>query len=237
MECITCKQNHSSLFCPYCGEDSTIERLSFKSIIASSIHSLTNLDKGFLYNLKGLTLFPKQLITNYIGGQRKFVLNPFLYLVISMSLYILANHFIPQTRVWGNDRNTTEPYTKGFEKGVEIGLIARAFLKDYFKYFWFLSVPLLSFATSTLFKKYNFTEHLVINSFIIGHATLAVSILYIIVNVPIIANPILYIGLITLLSLVFGLRKLTVLKSFLSVLLMFIQVMILLFMIGYFLAE
>lgn len=165
MNCITCKHEHEENFCPNCGEKAMVSRIEFSSIVSGAISSLTNMNNGFLYNIKHLTIAPKKTITQYIAGKRKGVYNPIAYVIISIALYLfvysIVNKFTPFVAA---KSDVVERDTAAYQAGQVFG--------GYFKYYWFLSVIFLSLSTKLLFRKYNFFEHLSINSFIVGHATL-----------------------------------------------------------------
>ncbi len=59
MICIACENEHQENFCPNCGERAGIPKITFKSMFVEAFKTVTNMDKGFLLNLKYLTLHPK----------------------------------------------------------------------------------------------------------------------------------------------------------------------------------
>ena len=74
MKCISCELNHNEQYCPNCGERNGVERITISTILGSTFSTITNMDKGFLFNLKSLFLKPRKITTDYISGKRKGIL-------------------------------------------------------------------------------------------------------------------------------------------------------------------
>ncbi len=89
MICISCHTEHNENFCPNCGERAGVKKISFRSTMEDAFASLTDMDKGFLFNIKALAINPQKLITVYLMGKRKGILNPISFLIISISLYLV----------------------------------------------------------------------------------------------------------------------------------------------------
>ena len=119
-----------------------------------------------------------------------------------------------------------------FKAGEEVGYL----IKTNLKYFWILTVFWLSTATKLVFGKYNLAEHLTVNAFILGYATLLGLLGLTIFKWPLLANPIIYGIIIITLYRVFENRndKLgTGVQAFSAVILLFVQLFILLMGIGF----
>lgn len=221
MVCINCESEHNSNFCPNCGERAQVSKITIKSIINEGFATLTNMDKGFLYNVKQLTLNPAQLVKDYINGKRRNILNPISFLIISVSLYLIVDSMIPREA-------QTEATRSGFyDAGRRIG----GFIKNYFKYYWILSVVWLSTSTFLVFRRYNFAEHLAINSFIVAQATLIGIITALLFNLPLLVNGIVYCVLLAMIYFIFKTKDKrieTIFNAIVVLLLYFIQLLVLL---------
>jgi len=222
MICISCKKEHNVNFCPSCGEKSDIKKITFMSIIENAISTITNMDKGFLYNLKSLTINPKEISIEYIQGKRRGILNPISFLILSVTLYLFIENFlkIPEIKT---QRELPEFY---------IGKVAYAvgrYVHVYFKYFWIFSIFPLAFSTKLIFRKYNLIEHLAINSFILGQATIVGIICFTIMKLDMVVNPFVYLSILWLIYKIFINRKdkFEILLMSFAVLLLFIIQLIL----------
>lgn len=162
MICINCQHEHEEKCCPMCGEPAETPKITFKTISSELLATVAYMDKGFLYNVKQLLLHPQKLVQDYLRGKRKTIFNPATFLLIAVSLYLIVDSLIPSTGISTEERRA----------GYSLGYLAGQFIRNYFKYFWILSILWLSTSTWLVFRRYNFAEHLVISSFIIGQGTL-----------------------------------------------------------------
>lgn len=155
------------------------------------------MDRGILYNVKNLFLRPQEFITEYILGKRRGVLNPISFLVISISLYLIIESMLRIPK--GVTESQVIP--KGdFQK---VGFAAGKNIAIYFKYFWILSIIPLSVSTKLIFRRFNFAEHLAINSFILGQASLLGLISFLIARTELPVNPLVYLLILWLVYKVF----------------------------------
>jgi len=229
MICISCKNEHSSEFCPNCGEKSTTRKITFTSIIEDTFSTIANMDRGVLYNVKNLFISPQSFTSDYIHGKRKGVLNPISFLIISITIYLIIESIL---RV---PSGNTEAQALPESKLQKVGFAAGKYIALYFKYFWILCIIPLSISTRSIFRKYNFAEHLAINSFILGQATLIGLISYLIIKIELPVNPLVYLIILWLVYRVFLKDKEkyeTLLMSFGTLLLFILQLCIIIIGIG-----
>jgi len=175
MSCINCNQDFESVFCPICGEKKEIPRITFGSTISSIYAGFLDMDKGFLYNLKNLTIAPKDTILQYINGKRKYILNPVSYAIITISIYLLLDSLLPR----GSRPKVSKVDVFGAQ---EMGQKLGYFIRDKMKFLWLTLALYLAFFTKLFFRKYNFFEHIAINSFILGHTTIIAILIRLIYN-------------------------------------------------------
>jgi len=225
MICINCKHEHHSNFCPNCGEKSAVPRITFSSIFSNGLSTITNMNKGFLFNVKHLCLNPQGIVNDFIRGKRKNIFNPISFLIITITVYLIIDAVIVvKVKVSSVD---SKVYAAGYEAG--------KFVKLYFKYFWILSIIWLSVSTKIVFQKYNYAEHLAINSFVMGQATLIGLISFVITKEGLLFNPLVYISVVWLTYEIFKPKKRdvgTFLRSLGSTALFFIQLLIIVVLIG-----
>ena len=192
MHCITCNHEHEENYCPNCGEKNGVKKISLSSIFEDAFSTITNMDKGFLFNIKNLIVNPKKITLDYLQGKRRGILNPMSYLIISVTIYLIVLSIFKVPKELVEARESYNPTMQKF--GNEVGL----FLRTNIKYFWILSIIPLGLALKIAYRKYNYVEHLAISSFIIGQATLGGIISYMIFKFPLIFDPFVY-GIIALL--------------------------------------
>ncbi len=198
MICISCNNEHEEKFCPNCGEKNGVKKITLPSIMEDTFISVTDMDKGFLYNLKSLVLNPKRITSDYINGKRKGILNPVSFLILSITFYIVMITFFKMPRPLG-DKEVILGTTYG-----KFGYVIGKFITTNLKFFWILSIIPLATSIQLIFKKYNLIENLAISSFIMGLAILASGIGYLFFRIPIIFDPVLYLVIMWLVYKVFN---------------------------------
>lgn len=227
--CISCDYEHPERYCPNCGEISNLRKITFKAVFVEAFSTFTNMDKGFLYNLRGLTFNPQSFIQSYLSGKRKGVFNPVSYLIISISLYLIFENVFPigDPKMPSDAMQDTIIFKIGFEAG--------KIITQYFKFFWVISVFFLAAPTALMYRKRNYAEHVTIASFLIGHATLLVAFLTPLLKLPLIFNYVLY-AFILILHFRFYLNQDdkvgSLIISFLVVLIFFVELFLLTIFLG-----
>lgn len=165
-------------FCPDCGGKIIRNRLTFKNLMHDFAERYFNVDNTFLKTFWHLFSKPEVVIGGYIEGIRRKYLNPISYLAISIVLsgilyYFLRNIF----EIDLNDPRITEQYAK---MGVDLNMNK---ILDYQAIMTYINLPISAVITTLIFigkKKFNYTEHLVINAYIIAHY----SIVAFIISIP-----------------------------------------------------
>lgn len=226
MTCISCAHEHDQKFCPNCGEQAAVGRITFPSIAADFFSTLTNMDKGLLFNLKYLTINPHYLITSYIRGKRKGIFNPFSFLILSISIFLIADSLVDFSS--GPDGPDSPAYSIGYKAGT--------FLRVYFKYVWIFTIGCLGISTKLFFGQYNLAEHVTIGAFFIGQATLAGLIGFFALKAPVLLfNPVVYLAMFWMVYNVFGKGKdqwEALLQTAGVILFFFLQLFLVLILIG-----
>lgn len=230
MNCISCKTQHQGNFCPNCGERAGIPKITFQSIITAAFSTITNMDKGFLLNLKYLTLNPKHLVASYLRGRRKGIYNPIAFLILAITIYLVIDSLIhiPSAKV---EINNSDNNPKIKEASLEAG----RFLHANLKFFWILSIFWFGIATKLMFGKYNFAEHLAISSFVIGYATLFGLVGQLLFGWILIFNPFIYLIILVMIYRIFENKRDkfgSSVQAVLATLLFFIQLFLVTFLIG-----
>ena len=225
MVCINCRNEHNYKFCPDCGEKSELQKITFSSLLNDGFTSITNMDQGFLFNIKNLIINPNKIVNDYINGKRKHIFNPVSFLIITITIYLIGESLFQNSVVKKNINSKI--YAIGYETGI--------FIFHYIKYFWILSIIWLSLASKAIFSERNYAEHLAINSFVLGQSTLFGLFGYAIFRVPLIFNPFIYILITWMTYQIFKTEDNemnTLFKSVASTFLFFIQLILITLLIG-----
>ena len=229
MNCISCNFEHNEKYCPNCGEKKETKKITLTSVIEDTFSSITNMDKGFLFNIKTLIVNPQKITIDYILGKRKGILNPISFLIFSITIYLIVITFfkIPKELVEENNLTKTGLRKVSYDLGY--------FIRANIKYFWIFTIIPLAASLKLIFKKYNYLEYLAVSSFIIGQATLIGIISFLAFRFPLIFDPTVYFVILWLIYKIFknnNAKLESVLLSLTILILFIIQLIITLGIIG-----
>ena len=163
-------------FCSNCGAKKITKRITFKNLISEISEVYLNMDNTFIKTVRDLTIKPHMVIDGYINGVRKKHLNLASYLLLSITfsaiLSFISEHLFHIQSEPDKHENTNEIIKFFFE-----------ITERYPTLGYFVLIPFYSLISKFVFrkyKKYNFTELIVINSYFIAHLTILTFIPYII---------------------------------------------------------
>ncbi len=170
MESITCRNcgtEHQAKFCPECGQKPYFERFNLKQSSAWLFHEVFNLNKGFFYTTKELVLRPKDLMEKFLNRATVLYYHPFRFIFVWASIASIIT-------VFSGVYDQVDAFEElGFQFEGEQQEFMESyleFIKKYMTFIVMLGIPFLSISTLLFYKskKYNYTEHLIINSFTYG---------------------------------------------------------------------
>ena len=193
MQCLNCGQTTNGNFCHQCGQKTSVEKLVLKKEVKNFLTSITNFDRGIYKNIIGLTLQPRLTIQNYLEGKRKYVLNPLTYAFMMLTILVLIDQNFSDKDILNiakRDIEIDDSNTSPFAVGADTGRL----MSNYFKYLWFLLIPVLAFWNWLFESKKSYAEHVAINAFVLGHAALITICCFAFYKMPIIFNGILYLA-------------------------------------------
>ncbi len=170
--CKNCNQTFEGNFCNNCGQTANTHEINFKGILHELQHSVLHIDKGILYTTKELFRRPGHTIRDYLNGQRVKHFKPFAYVLILSTIYTIASQFL-------NNSIPLESFLSGVADGADskpvliVGIIK--WIKTHYAYTTLFTLPFISLASYLSFikAKYNYFQHLILNSFIAGQQTVA----------------------------------------------------------------
>lgn len=171
-------------FCHHCGAKVVTERAHTLELIKGFFLITFNWDNSYIKTFRDLFSKPQVVIEAYISGVRKKYVPPIVFLAVMTAFgTLLYNAYSDEyINISSNlndaifeiaeTYNKTNSETKIFDKeklNQDSRETQRQFLK-YFNVFTFLSIPLSAFMSFLVFgwKKFNFAEHVIINSYLQG---------------------------------------------------------------------
>lgn len=197
MNCRNCSYliSENSGYCQSCGAKVIRERITFKGLKSDFFSNVLGLDNLFIRTLIGIITSPDKVIAEYISGTRKKFMNPFAFLVIGTAVATFVFNFFSEKYIElmlsaqneamyetlfsitnpDLDKETAvyqEQFIEYKQEQYEINKATQNFMLKYFNFIAFLLIPFYALLSFLVFgkKKYNYGEHLVINSYLLGLA-------------------------------------------------------------------
>jgi len=178
MNCKNCNTSLSKLinYCPLCGAKIVKKRLTLKNLFVDFSEQFLNIDNKFLKTFIHLFTKPDIVIVGFIKGTRKKYINVIQYLAISLTLLgiqlFILNKISPDffESVLSDSQGYFAMYPE--DKRVEMEKFMASyytFINEYQSFIYVIGIPFTALATWLTFikeKLFNFTEHIVINTYI-----------------------------------------------------------------------
>lgn len=159
--CLNCNNIVEDKYCGKCGQSIDVSQISIKHVIQELQYGLLHVNKGIFYTAKELIFRPGATVKNYLDGKRVKYTKSFIFLIIIGVIYSLIFHFFhyfPMEEM--NNQNSPIldyiPLYKWYSQNYSLVLLSL--------------IPFYSLSTFWLFSKkgYNYTEHLVLFSYLTG---------------------------------------------------------------------
>ena len=195
MNCKNCNSSlvNSDAYCSICGAK-VVNRISLKSLIAELVENVFGWDNKYFVTVKGLITKPGEVLFSYLDGTRKRYMNPLGFLLINLTVVIfIFNILSDQFRRISNKSSEDQIsfYAENFgsiykEESTqnmirEYTTRTQNFYLNYLNIVVALILPFYAFLSWLIFKKpYNYGEHLVINSYLLGLSFIFTSLFFII---------------------------------------------------------
>lgn len=163
--CKNCTHQFEGNFCNSCGQSAHTHEINLHFVVHEIQHGLIHVDRGFFYTLKELFIRPGNAIREYIEGKRVEHFKPLAFLLITTTVYAFLSHIL-------EDRTFIESAMMGFKsvpdnKNSTTPYVVIDWIIAHYAYTNLLIIPVSSLASYLAFIKsrYNYFQHLVLNSF------------------------------------------------------------------------
>ncbi|NRB84467.1 MAG: DUF3667 domain-containing protein [Winogradskyella sp.] len=182
MKCKNCGSAVYDKFCPHCGQRTSVSSISFKTLKDEFQNNIFQINRGFVFTIKELTLRPGHAIRDFINGKRKPFYKPLSFLLVTTTVYIFISYLLDVDSFLTNFLND---FKEGFDNAKtesrefelsNTGIID--WLKTNQTYLVFAFVPIFSLASFIVFfkAKYNYYEHLVLQLYITGQQFIIITV-------------------------------------------------------------
>lgn len=209
MTCKNCNSpiNNAIKFCPNCGAEVVTQRITFKKLWKDFFYTVFGWDNKYGFTLKKLVTQPHIVLTEYLDGTRKKYVRPFTFLMIGTAISMLVfNQFSDEYMDFSRqmsekqseiideqllDKHLESSMNKWTEeelKAIELKKAEGLEMKDdiqrnvlkYLNFLSFIFLPLYALISLLVYgKRYNYGEHLIINSYLQGTLFISGTLLFI----------------------------------------------------------
>lgn len=157
--CNVCNIPLAHNFCPTCGQKLKKEETTIRSIFSDFFQNLFSLDKSVFISIFRLVTDPKNIITNYWSGYRRYYPSPGKFLVYAITIAAIHLTFI-------NDDLLGLTFDLGEVKGQFI--------------FWLFFFPIMTLASFLAFfkQKLNFAKHVISIAYISSSFYIIITIIH-----------------------------------------------------------
>lgn len=163
MECKNCNNTllNADGFCSKCGARIIGSRLTFRFFFKEFLDRVLSWDNKFFKTFRHLFTKPEVVITCYVSGVRKRYLEPFGYLLISITLsgitiFLMRDSTLDALSGFNTSQN--EVFTEQYKNMMN-------FIYDYNAFVTALIIPLYALISWIVFynkKMFNYVEHIII---------------------------------------------------------------------------
>ncbi|WP_345953246.1 DUF3667 domain-containing protein [Mucilaginibacter sp. PAMB04168] len=155
--CLNCGNPVTEKFCGNCGQSAHTHRYSFKHFIEHDfIHGVWHVDKGFFYTIAQLFTNPGHSVRGFVMGRRANYFNFVTLILLVTGISTLLSHYT-HFKVSDIMSETSKQSITEFERVVnehpKLTLLVMIPISSFFSFIWFRKA------------KFNYSEHLVLNSY------------------------------------------------------------------------
>jgi len=178
MKCKNCDHIVEGNYCTFCGQSIRVDKVTFPNLLSELSESVFQVNRGLLFTIKELFIRPGKNIREYLNGKRKNHFKPIAYALALSTIYFLLsqiiggetflNDLLEGAAQAGKDNKTTSPV-----------IIAFTWFADNYAITMLLLLPLFALASYLAFEGsgFNYLEHFVLNSYIIGQQAIIYAII------------------------------------------------------------
>lgn len=166
--CQNCNTALQGKYCSNCGQSSETHKIDVHYLWHDIQHGLLHLDKGILFTTKELFTRPGHSIREFLEGKRVKHFKPISLVLVLAGIYGLLSHFFkidmfPNYIVVSGSAERVNHI-------IEVIKNMSEWTGQHYSILALMQIPIFTIGTYLCFRKseYNFVEHLIINTFLVG---------------------------------------------------------------------
>lgn len=177
MNCKNCGHPIEGNFCSNCGQKTNVDRITLSNFLGEVSETVFQINRGFFYTLKELSIRPGHSLNEFLEGKRKNHFKPMAYVLTLSTLYFIIAQLTNQNTVL---QEIISGWMQGVSEkdSVEQTPAIISWLSKNYAYTTLLLLPVFSLSSYLSFKRFgkNYLEHVVINAYITGQQAVIYSI-------------------------------------------------------------
>ena len=163
LECKNCGFQIEENFCQFCGQRSSVYKVTFKETFTDLIDSVFSINAPLIKTIKLLFLNPGKLFRDFLDGKRKSYYKPVAFFIITTFVYLIVRSLI----------NYNPMTTAGVKVGGELLIDAGKYMVKNINNIMFLFVFSLALFLKAFFRKRNnLAEFVAVSFYLMGVYTL-----------------------------------------------------------------
>lgn len=167
--CKNCNHTFEGNYCNYCGQAAATSTINKHFLLHDIQMGFLSFDRGILFTIRELITRPGLAIKDFLEGKRVRYYKPISFLLLFVGIYSFIFLFfdIDVTRL------------SAYKDTGDISYKATEWITNHFAVVSLMLLPVFSLSTFLAFRRYgyNYMEHIVINSYLLGMTTL-IAIVY-----------------------------------------------------------
>ncbi len=184
MNCINCKTEVNSKYCPDCGQPTSLARIN-GHYITHEIEHVLHLERGIFYTIGVLFTKPGQSVRMYLSENRTKLVKPIIFIIVTSLIYSLCNGFFHIEDGYATKTDNSNSAASAISKWIQ----------GHYGYANIIMAVFIALWTKLFFKKYQFNifEILILLCFVMGEGMLFLALFGVIqslasINLLIISN-------------------------------------------------
>lgn len=157
--CKNCGRIVSSKFCAECGQRTDTERFTARNIVHDFMHGFLHIDHILGRTIKALLTNPGETLRDYLYGKRIRYANPFTMILVFGALTSLLMRKVNMESLIVDLNITAKQFVDAESWNFSV---------KHFSYRVILGIPVYALVSRIFYfkKPFNYTEHLIVNTFI-----------------------------------------------------------------------
>ena len=172
--CKNCSREFEGKFCPKCGQKAKTGRITIKQVFNDARQHFIHFDQGFLYTTKELVVRPGHSIREYIEGKRVRHIKPVRFMFWATAISFLIFHFVGLDQDLKQKMESQQSAMTSAKAQIMSQKLFQV-VTDHPAVLLLLMIPMITLWSWLLFRRkgYNYAEHFVLNSYLMGELSLA----------------------------------------------------------------